>query len=169
MQIEYKVGDMFATVADLPGTTIIPHIVNDIKVWGTSPAAGFVYYLGNHYPAAREHYLNDPPALGSVNFVALEFDDREVIVAHMCAQRGLMNFANRTPIDYGALEKCLIELAKFSSVCHNSRIVAPAFGTKRAGGKWSEILAIIDKVFAESDIPFTVCTLTEAEQKELWT
>jgi hypothetical protein len=145
--IQYVEGDLFKSLDDVTNSgmlVVIPHVVNDEKVWG----AGFVMPLAQRFPQARDAYLGDPGLkLGDTQFVTVA---RNVIVANMVAQ----SFGQEPPLRYDALDKCLIEVARKvdgeMAAAHSrqaswshAEIRCPLFGAGIAGGDWVEIEKMI--------------------------
>lgn len=154
--IEYVKGDLFDNIPK--GNVLIPHIVNDIGAWGS----GFVIPLGEKFPEAKKRYLHRDKqcyqSLGRCQFVLCKLEmDRGVTVANMCAQTGIMGHStgdrakvNSKPIRYAALVKCLEKVegyCKVSKDCkHPVDILAPKFGSDRAGGNWDFIEELIEEI-----------------------
>jgi hypothetical protein len=157
MSIKYVEGDLFAAVdaAKQAGRTIIiPHVCNDVGVWG----AGFVIPLGRKYPNTRESYLkwykekthgDKPFALGHVQFVKVE-ENPLVVVANMIAQHRV---GGLRPLRYNALAHCMDEVASFSA---NSDIYAPLLGAGLAGGNWNFIRDLIEDCWLSRNLTVTV-------------
>lgn len=161
--INYINGDLFDQ-PKLSGNIIIPHIVNNIGAWGS----GFVIPLGEAHPIAKEAYLNDYrayknaklPMLGVCRVVNC---DHGIYVANMCAQTGIMSHStgdrlsvNHKPIRYAALIKCMQKVAGAAHYLDAS-IVAPKFGSDRAGGTWEFIEELIEEIWC--NVKVTICSL----------
>jgi hypothetical protein len=148
-QLRYVEGDLFKSLDGVDDKTliIIPHVVNDEKVWG----AGFVIPLAQHFPLARELYMMNPLKLGHTQFVTAGQDHAtgavvNVIIANMVAQ----SFGQNPPLQYDALESCLKAVAIDASE-HNPEswekveIRCPLFGAGIAGGDWNKIEKLLRK------------------------
>jgi len=168
MRISYRIGNLFDF---LPQNKVvfIPHIVNDIKAWGS----GFVIPLGRKFPQAMNSYLDKRELiLGNTDIVNI---DNKIVVHNMISQKGTINRYNAKPIKYLALINCLKILKQDISefVLANNmgysdvEIHAPAFGSNRAGGSWLVINELIEEVFEGFDVEWYVYTLSQEEQKEL--
>ena len=140
MKINYVIGD--ATNPQGDGIKIIPHICNNIRVWG----AGFVLALSKRWKAPEEEYheipINDL-VLGNVQLIQVEPD---IYVANMIAQHGIRSYSNTIPpIRYNALAQALSEVntiaEKLGATLHMPRI-----GCGLAGGKWENVEAVLQKI-----------------------
>jgi len=147
MNIKYIKGD--ATNPITKNNVIIPHICNNIGMWG----AGFVLALSNKWPNTRKEYLkwyqtlldgkdNDNVfELGNVQYVNVDYVNN-IFVLNMIAQNNIKNKFNQNPIDYEALDKCLKKLS-VSILGLNYEVHMPKIGTGLAGGDWNIIEEII--------------------------
>jgi hypothetical protein len=147
--IEYTTGDLFDSVPTRDNrTNIVCHVCNDIGKWGS----GFVVPLGRKYPSTKITYLaaKDNLTLGKTQFVPLL--DGKLIVANMIAQHGIRKENNKIPLQYDALEKCMLEVADYCKKYPDVRILAPKFGSDRAGGDWGKIENIIKKTWTDIDV-----------------
>jgi len=148
----YVEGDLFASLDPHdPKLVIIPHVVNDEKVWG----AGFVLPLAEQFPVAKTLYLaNHDLALGQTQFVPS--DDGNVVVANMVAQ----HFGHNPPLIYDSLEACLKAVAttakQYIQAGRDVEIRCPLFGSGIAGGDWNKIEELIARHWLENDLPVTV-------------
>lgn len=168
-----------------PANLFITHICNNIGGWGK----GFVMALSKRYPQAEKAYREwfksksnpcslpadkgtpggkgaEPFRLGEVQFVLVHTSESKsesggsnIWVANMLAQNGIVSSANPKPIDYPALEKCLAKLGQVALSLPNSSIHMPRIGTGLAGGKWEEVLLLIERNLLEANIPVTVYDL----------
>lgn len=170
--IQYNVGNLFEMLPSKSNTpTIIGHIVNNIGAWGS----GFVIPLGRKFPLAKSQYemwsQNQDPnlafELGNCQIVNVE---EGVYVANMCAQEGIMNPANHVPIRYEALCKSLRTVADFCQRAFDCKVNvhSPAFGSERAGGKWSVIEPLIEEILGPISNELHIYTLTEQEKANLF-
>lgn len=153
--ITYHEGDLFKHLdkweAERSATenviTIVPHIVNNIGVFG----AGFVVPLGKRYPIVREEYLNvSARLLGTTQSVVVS---PNVVVVNMVAQNSVkpktIDGVLIPPIRYKALEDCMQDVYSLISLYESEgkrvQIFAPLFGSGLAGGDWSKIEQMIKK------------------------
>ena len=154
-QLRYVEGDLFKSLDGLDDKTLvlIPHVVNDEKVWG----AGFVIPLAQRYPLAREMYLmNTDLKLGHTQFV----NTGNVVIANMVAQ----SFGKTPPLQYDALESCLKAVATDaagydSKSWEKVEIRCPLFGAGIAGGDWKIIEKLLKRHW--KTVPVTVYYLPQ--------
>lgn len=143
--IHYVTGD--AVNPQIPGMKIIAHIVNDAGGWGR----GFVVPLGRKYPRAERDYRYYSKArdLLGKNFYSHVAED--ILIVHMCAQHGYRSATNPVPLQYDALESCLREL---DGAAKNMKAVVccPRFGCGLAGGTWSEVEKLIQKIMPDVEV-----------------
>jgi hypothetical protein len=147
--IYYQDGDALK-IAELyrDQKVIIPHIVNNIDKFGS----GFAKALMEKWPIVKRQYHSSKKCqvLGEI----LDIDvDENIKVINMCAQDGVISSANKTPIQYGALEDCL---EKIQNQYPSELIICPKFGSGLAGGDWNKITLLINKHW---DRPVIVCSL----------
>lgn len=149
--INHKSGDLFKDLDSYEGKVIIPHIVNDIKAWGS----GFVIPLGKHFPISKEMYMKEcrKGALGKCQIVVAT---EKVLVANMFAQSGIASKTNVKPIRYAALVDCMSKVARTAKTM-KADIAAPKFGSDRAGGNWEFIEELIGEIW--KDLNVTIYTL----------
>ena len=152
MQIKYVKGDATRPVGE--GPKIIPHICNDVGVFG----AGFVLALSNRWPITKKAYLAwaeaGPLVLGDVQFVGVEDD---ISVANIIGQTGVGQ-SNGPPIRYSAVLKGLRNVAraaqKYGASIHTCRL-----GCGLAGGEWNNIEVLLEDTFIDNGIPVTIYDL----------
>jgi O-acetyl-ADP-ribose deacetylase (regulator of RNase III) len=162
--ITYLVGDA-TQPAGKGEPMIIAHVCNDIGGWGR----GFVLSLTQRYPEAEKAYRNwfqmnevggDPELvpfrLGRMKIVRVS---NNVAVANMIAQHGVSAENGVPPIRYAALEDCLAELrllARATSFVRNPEKTAsvhmPRIGCGLAGGEWSKVEEIINRMMPDVDV-----------------
>lgn len=146
-KITYILGDATNPIGE--GMKIIPHVCNDIRVWG----AGFVLALSKKWSYPEFIYRNKMEmTLGTVTFVSVEDD---ILVANMVGQHGVGVVNNIIPLRYDELKNCLIQLNDLA-VNLNATIHMPRIGSGLAGGKWSEIEKLIEE---NVHVPVTVYDL----------
>lgn len=133
-KIKYAIGD--ATRPKEGGNKIIIHICNDCNKWG----AGFVMALSRRWkePEMRFRALKNPK-LGDVEFVSVE---KDISVANIIGQHGIMNSKDGPPIRYEAVRQALKEVCQFAK-SNNATVVGPRLGSGLAGGDWDEIEKIL--------------------------
>jgi O-acetyl-ADP-ribose deacetylase (regulator of RNase III) len=162
--IEYKKGDLFNVPFN--EVTLVPHIVNSGGSWGS----GFVLAISkqSRWPEKKYrewykagfYYSEDseiPFMLGEIQVVPI---DQRCLIVNMIGQKDVgFNKYNMPPIRYDCLEECLSRLRDFAESRGNLPIRSPKFGAGLAGGSWDKIAALINKVFANSSVQFTVYEL----------
>ena len=145
MNIKYLPGD-----ATSPSVhpALIAHVVNDRGIWGR----GFAAALSDRYPTAKVEYrrwANGFAALsidckrgvfkpGVVQYVPLD----DVVIANMVAMRGVYGVGNPQPLDYSALQDCLISLEQYA-LDRRLTIHMPKIGSGLARGSWNRIYKLI--------------------------
>lgn len=150
--IKYIETDLFAHVKHIESNVVIPHVCNNLGLWGS----GFVVPLGTHFPQARQAYLDESRELGSVQIVKIE----NRTICNMIGQNGVKRKQADRPLRYNALSQCMDRVAKLCQHQKNSsEIVAPFFGADLAGGDWNFIERLIEDCWLECDIPVTICYL----------
>lgn len=144
--IKYHKIDLFRFIDsdECPDKIIISHVVNDVDLMGS----GFVVPLYTRWPKVKRLYHEWDQRLGETQFVYIsnEDDDELVVVANMCGQTGVMSSQNRKPIRYLALAQCMRVVA-FLAKQAGAAIVAPKFGSDRAGGTWPFIEELIEEIW----------------------
>ncbi len=169
--IEYVQGDLFKHIAGSTNSIVIPHIVNNLGIWGS----GFVTPLGEAFPAAKDDYIsrariihtsetgtvedrkNIVYGLGDTHFV--EVSDN-IEVANMIAQYGIRR-GNTRPLRYNSLAKCLDAVAVRAAI-YQQEIHAPMFGSDRAGGNWLFIEEMIKDAWILPGIKVKIYYLPES-------
>lgn len=124
---------------------IIPHICNDLGLWG----AGFVLALSKRWKQPEQDYrsLSDY----KLGRVLLTDCGDNIIVANMIAQHGVKPKFHPAglsridqPIRYNSLRECLNSV-NLLAVSIGAEIHAPKFGAGLAGGDWLTIEKIINE------------------------
>lgn len=148
MKINYLLGD--ASKPEVPGPTIITHVVNDQGAWG----AGFTRSLTQNWSEAENEYrlwhryraslagTSQSFNLGHTRHSLVRGNARPngrpqspVWVSHMLAQEGLTGSGNPRPLRYDALGACLLEVGKMAKLT-NASVHMPRIGCGLAGGNW---------------------------------
>jgi len=160
--IKYEVGNVVES--DVKGLRVLCHVVNSSGLWGS----GVVIPIGQKWPNTKEAYLDwynstvhacdfgdcDVPwLLGEVQFVQA---DDNTIVANMLGQKApghheIINGKTWPPIRYEAVEECMQRVAEFAKK-HNATIIAPKFGSLRAGGDWNIINKMINEIWSDCEV-----------------
>lgn len=163
--IQYKTGDLFEVIKDgFDGITYIPHIVNTYGYW----ASGFVVPVAKFLPEAKMEYdslfkkfkVGEPNEDMLGNTQMIYDDSREFCVVNMFAQL----FGCERPIKYNALVKCMEYI--FDDIwcfygINESRIIAPKFGSLRAGGNWDFIEKLIEDTWTSRGLDVTIVSFDE--------
>jgi hypothetical protein len=161
--ISYIDGDV--TKSKVKGLKVLPHIVNSDGFWNS----GVVVPIGKKWPHVKEAYCDwyqttnhtcsfvedceIPFLLGEVQFVK---GDDEFVVANMLAQKSpghveVINGKNWPPIRHEALKECMERVAEFVKI-NNATIIAPWFGTLRAGSTKEVIKEMIEQIWGDLDV-----------------
>lgn len=139
MPVVYTKGDVTEAVED-----IIAHGVNCMGAMG----AGVARALMMKWPEVRKRYMDNHELggweLGSVQLVAV--NDRQV-VANCATQKTYLPRGVRH-VDYSAVDKCMKTLYAYS-VENNLSVAMPMIGAGLAGGDWTRIEEIINRIFVD--------------------
>ena len=178
--LKYVEGDVFEFVKNIDPdvTVVIPHVCNDIGVWG----AGFVIPLGENYPVAKSAYLlwsqgviTKPElvsyyskyqkfdvSIGTTQIVDLSYLEQhnsKTIICNMIAQEGV---GAPRAVRYNYLAECMNWVAIYARImCKKPQIHAPMFGSGLGGGNWNFIEELIKDAWLRKDIPVTIYSLPE--------
>lgn len=145
--ISYAVGD--ATEPQGKGNKVIAHIVNDLGLWGS----GFVMAVSGRWPNVKHTYVDwargnkQPFQLGQVQFVPAT---KDITIANMVAQRGIVNSENPKPLQEYWLKWALIRLNDYA-IENSATVHMPRIGCGLAGGKWEEVEPLI-KTYLQVDV-----------------
>lgn len=143
--IRYVKGCAIEHACSLAAPVIVPHIVNNAGVW----RSGFVAAVSRYTPIPEQRYKQALPALGEVQMCR----DGNLLFANMCAQ----TFGDSKPIKYASLIYCMEHIAH---KCQANYIVAPKFGSLRAGGNWEFIVELIEELWCPG-FDVTICEYDE--------
>ena len=167
------VGD--ATKPEGLGTVpiIIPHVCNDLGLWGSGFVLAVTKAFGNK---AEQSYLDwfDGHGvslegckysnefggfdLGEVQFVKIP--DKTLVVANMVGQHNVRGLdpTGRPPIRYGALAKAMKHVYVFAtqSCAVLPQIHCPKFGSDLSGGDWKTVEQLILEFWVDNGINVTV-------------
>ena len=144
---------------------IIPHVCNNENIWG----GGFVIALSKKWKKPEQMYrafcVGEPPypkkthpLLGKVCYAKI---NKNLVIANMIAQDGIISQNNLKPIKYRALANCMEEVFNYiemikAQISNPVVIHAPKFGSLRAGGNWDFILELIREIWLENGIDVVV-------------
>jgi len=157
--IEYVKGNIFEYLPE-EAPVIIPHICNDVGGWGK----GFVVPLAERFPRCKEEYLRwfenkfdiERTILFGLSKVQFVHVGKNITVANMVAQRGLIGEDNPHPIKYAALTGAMGSVAYTCTMIPNCQIHTVKFGAGLAGGNWDYIEALINELWIDSGCAVTV-------------
>ena len=161
--INYVKGD--ATDPQGSGNKLIIHCNNSVGGWGR----GFVLAISSKWPEPELQYrswhsigkwMGRTFGLGEIQPVRVE-DDIHVI--NMIGQKDYVPLdimiGNQRiilpPVRYGAIEECLLRVAKFA-IENDASVHAPRICSKLAGGSWAVIEEMIERVLCDNGISVTV-------------
>jgi hypothetical protein len=119
--------------------------------------SGFVVPLMKRWPESKIFHYSQRSELGDIEYNYLESN---ILLVNMIAQKGIITDKNNTkPIKYEHLVKCMVQVRfnynAYKDTGHElNRIIAPKFGSLRAGGNWKFIEELINEIWA--DIPVTI-------------
>lgn len=166
---------------------IIPHVCNDLGLWGSGfvlaiskafgdvPRLAYQHWLkgieygSDQINSAQKNYIKTTGefGLGAVQFVRTP--NKGVLIANMIAQHKVGFDKNgRPPIRYGALMTAMDHIAYFAykSCAELPEIHCPKFGSDLAGGNWDAISEMINEIWVDNGIDVTVY---EFIPKPVWT
>lgn len=155
MDIEHRIGDVLEAAETQAGyaPVIIPHVCNDLGVWG----AGFVVSLSNRWWQPEAMYRNwrlkdyETFKRGEIQPVYVKHN---IWVVNMIAQ---VMGDPKMNLRYDALAKCLEQLDNFIADFPSSPIVyAPRFGAGLAGGDWAAIEGLIQALLHDPVYIYTL-------------
>lgn len=166
MALHYLLGD---ATEPIHKPCIITHICNDCRPgkWG----AGFVMALSKKNDAPEKAYRKwsvDRKTVNDVyyelgNFILVPFVGKEIIVANIIGQHGVLSKDNIIPIRYSAVKRALRKIYDYAE--NNGYSVSmPRMGADLAGGSWNVIESIITD--SMGDVETYVYTLPF--QKDKW-
>lgn len=148
-------GDLLTCGAD-----ILCHQVNYHGVMGGGVAYAIAtkLFTPDDYTAYQVLCLQRRDRLvGSVQYIQSSIDPRYTI-ANLFSQDerlAVMGFASIT--DYSAMEHGLIHLEQYACIAKKSVAVPGYIGCGIAGGDWTRVKAILDRVFGDdSDVSLTI-------------
>lgn len=152
--ITYRQGD--ATLPWESGNRIIAHCCNDQGAWG----AGFVLALSARDPRPEQEYLlwhsmsaALPPFEGG-NYILSPFVDDHTWVASIIGQHGV----GGVPIRYLWIYSAFMKLRVFAQLT-TATIHMPRLGCGLAGGRWENMVGLIEHGLSRHDVPVFVYDL----------
>jgi O-acetyl-ADP-ribose deacetylase (regulator of RNase III) len=153
VKLKYIIGDFLDPVREDPNKwAILAHVVNNKGAFG----AGVALQIAKQFPDAKRHYKEWTHSitfkLGAVEFTIVETE--HLVIAHLCAQDGLPDEYNPTPLRYGALKDCIVKLGT-SAAEMNAEVHMPKIGCGYARGKWPLVVPFLEKWIPDT-IPVTV-------------
>lgn len=157
-------GDITTVIDGTIGKIILPHVCNNIGVYG----AGVALAIKNKWGLAEYFYMKhcnswkkdgeiNPEIIGSNSYVRLEENSVNLCIVNMIAQNGLRSTYNPRPLNYGALSVCMKDiLIEQKDFIPGARICTVKFGSGLAGGNWYIIKELIDFIWIRQGINVTV-------------
>lgn len=131
---------------------IICHIVNNKGGMGK----GFALSLSQKYPKVKDKYkewyaksLLYGDAKFKLGCIQDVWIDEKLNIINMLCQNGYKSNDNKVPLDYMALEMCLIQV---NDMYKDREIWMPKIGSGLAGGDFNEIEKIINRILKERDV-----------------
>lgn len=126
---------------------IIAQVVNDVGRFG----AGFAAQTAKEWPEVKKRYmawrLSSTFKLGNIEmFLPATF--RKLSFALLLAQHGLPGQFNDVPLDYEALDSCLMKLGEFALEM-NAELHMPKIGCGLARAKWELVSKMIEERIPE--------------------
>ena len=144
---------------------VIPHVVNDIRRWGSGFVNAITARFGetprNEYMRWGESNDSDPNSSGITDTVSRAFIlgavqyvkvDNDITIANMLAQHKTRdtNDLPRPPIRYGALAEAMQGVRRH---CWGGKeIHCPKFGSDLAGGDWEVIEQMIQEIWVDAGV-----------------
>lgn len=151
-QPTYLTGDATGPVG--VGPKIIAHVCNNIGAWG----AGFTAALSRRWPGVEKSYLGIPRKFLQLGTCYPVIVERDIMLLHMVAQRGVRSRANPAPLDLDALDLCLRFLGIVAEPLRRP-VHMPRIGCGLAGGKWTDIEPLIRQHVTSRGVDVTVYDL----------
>ena len=168
MTIHYITGDIFNAPTN---GHLLCHICNDMGKWG----AGFSGQLSKQYPHIEQSYrtwwsgrllpvsIPNSSTLGLGNVQVCNMGNH-FFIGNMVAQRNVRVLpSDPSPINYQALEKCLLKVAEFARGNNTEGrtlvVDMPRIGTGLAGGEWRLIEPLIISCLSSVGVSVNVYTL----------
>lgn len=154
----FDISEERVSSGNLGSTVIIPHVCNNINLFG----AGFAAAVASRYPEVKEnfHMLGNKAKLGNVQFVTIKNNKqhrRNLIFANMIAQNRVIDKNNPRPLNYASLVNCMTTVRDFAKNLLDTEhdkveIHCPRFGCGLAGGNWNFISELIKDIWSDFDI-----------------
>jgi O-acetyl-ADP-ribose deacetylase (regulator of RNase III) len=172
MNLNIKIGDATNPPANDDVSYWILHGCNSVGAWGS----GFVIALNkrfgtdNNSPVSNYHrwFEKNPPTLGDIQMVKVNNND---FVINMITQKGCGPVMQNEvelgiPFRYEAFEECLRRVKYFAEKFYDKygkypHLVSPRIGCGLALADWNEVENIIDYVFYDTPIEWTVYDLPQ--------
>ena len=156
-EVRYVEGDATAPRAD--GSAILVHVCNDVGGWGR----GFVTAISKRWREPEAMYrrwyrgeLDFEFQLGAVQLVRVE---PSLFVANLVGQRGLRRKAEGAPaVRYDAIRSGLAIVRDHAHALRAS-VHMPRIGCGLAGGRWEEILPLLEDELLAHGVAVTVYDL----------
>jgi hypothetical protein len=144
-------------------TVIVPHVCNNIDLFG----AGFAAQVSEYYPEVKANYhvlgknflKNNPGHSQIIKVYENQKYRHKLYFANMIAQNGVRGGSNLRPLNYAALVKSMVQISSFIRMNtgflnknENVEIHAPKFGSGLAGGNWNFISDLIEDIWGNYNV-----------------
>jgi hypothetical protein len=141
-------------------TVIVPHVCNNIDLFG----AGFAAQVADRYPNVKDNYhmlgKNFLKANLGYSQILNVYEDpkfkHKLIFVNMIAQNGIKSIKNPRPLNYFALAKSMSQVSSFinsntdfKNKQESIEIHAPKFGSGLSGGNWNFISDLIEDIWGK--------------------
>lgn len=156
-KIEYLKGDLFSH--KLADEHMVVQVCNDKGVAGS----GVVLAFKKHYPKSIEAYEKAYKDGSFFNYYGGPFTFKQgktlfhkedgPVIGNMIAQD---LYVRSRPLNYASLVHCMEQVVNACKYYGIKHIVAPKFGSERAGGNWDFIVNLIEDIWLENDLKVTV-------------
>jgi hypothetical protein len=130
-------GDLFKLYRNVLGPYVLPHIVNDLGVFGKGYSGSLSRVWKQPEVSYRKLKRTVGYILGYIQPVVVEED---TTVINMVAQHGIGRGQRR--VSYSALKECLGKVALIST---GKSIHMPKIGSDLGGGDWEFIYRLIEE------------------------
>jgi len=142
---------------DKGSTVMIPHICNNVGLFG----GGFTAGISKYFPIVKEnfHMLGASSKLGTSQYVSVFRNAKynyEIIFCNMIVEN--MNTDISRNLNYGALVYSMVDIKhyihKYKQLNDNIRVEihCPKIGSGSAGGNWHFVEALIEDIWNGTDV-----------------
>lgn len=167
-EIQYLIGDVTQPKG---ADVLIVQCVNNLGLYG----AGVSGAIARRWPVVEQAYrkwfadadqltFDGTLPLGRVQFVRCEQSLapwRNIVVANIVGQDGVVGPGNPRPIRYLALRRGLQRVRRYA-LEHHYKVHMPRIGAGLAGGRWERVASIINAELINHDVAVVVYDLEVA-------